>query len=219
MAKLLSTELGKKIADFCLQCFGGYGYMEEYPIARMYRDARVGTIVGGTSEIMREIIAKIVIDEVQYDTAYSTPITTKKTKVSTTQSIKNEPMAASNTNHNNHSKNITNMEKPTIASDIIKSLPQRYRPEKAPADYATLMHFKIKGTNGGNFTVEIADGACSVTEGLYGTPKCIVSAKDSAYENVELGKSNPQMAVMMGKIKLSNISAMMTFSGLFRRLF
>ncbi len=67
MAKLLATELAEKVATQCLQFYGGYGFMEEYPLARMYRDARVGTIGGGSSEIMREIIAKIVIDEVRYD--------------------------------------------------------------------------------------------------------------------------------------------------------
>jgi len=62
MAKLLATELSDKLATECLQCFGGYGYMEEYRIARFFRDSRLGTIGGGTSEIMREIIGKNVID-------------------------------------------------------------------------------------------------------------------------------------------------------------
>lgn len=69
MAKLLATELAEKIATQCLQLFGGYGFMEDYPMARMYRDVRVGTIGGGSSEIMREIIAKIVIDDVGYQKA------------------------------------------------------------------------------------------------------------------------------------------------------
>jgi len=69
MAKLLATELSDKVTYQCLQFFGGYGYMEEYKIARMFRDSRIGTIGGGTSEIMREIIAKMVIDERQYDHA------------------------------------------------------------------------------------------------------------------------------------------------------
>ena len=66
MAKLNSTELSDKLMYQCLQSFGGYGFMEEYKIARMFRDSRVGTIGGGTSEIMREIIAKIVIDGNEY---------------------------------------------------------------------------------------------------------------------------------------------------------
>ena len=50
MAKLFSTELAIKITDICFQMFGGYAYMEDYPVARAYRDVRVGTIAGGTSQ-------------------------------------------------------------------------------------------------------------------------------------------------------------------------
>lgn len=57
-AKWWVTELEKKVIDQCLQLFGGWGYMEEYPIARAYRDARVQTIYGGTTEIMKEIVGK-----------------------------------------------------------------------------------------------------------------------------------------------------------------
>lgn len=72
MAKLISTELADKCMYQCLQFFGGYGYMEEYKVARAFRDSRIGTIGGGSSEIMREIIAKMVIDDVSYDRATST---------------------------------------------------------------------------------------------------------------------------------------------------
>lgn len=58
MAKYWTTELLKRVVDECLQLHGGYGYMMEYPIARMYLDARVQTIYGGTTEIMKEIIGK-----------------------------------------------------------------------------------------------------------------------------------------------------------------
>jgi hypothetical protein len=81
MAKLLATELADKVMYQCLQFFGGYGYMEEYKIARAFRDSRIGTIGGGSSEIMREIIAKMVIDDVSYNRATSTverqPLTVK----------------------------------------------------------------------------------------------------------------------------------------------
>lgn len=66
MSKLLATELSDKVAYQCLQMFGGYGYMEEYKIARFFRDSRLGTIGGGSSEIMCEIIAKMVIDDIDY---------------------------------------------------------------------------------------------------------------------------------------------------------
>jgi acyl-CoA dehydrogenase len=57
-AKLFCTELQSRVLDRCLQLFGGYGYMLEYPIARLYIDSRVTRIYGGTSEVMKAIIAK-----------------------------------------------------------------------------------------------------------------------------------------------------------------
>jgi acyl-CoA dehydrogenase len=58
MAKYWHTDLVGKIVDRCLQLFGGYGYMDEYPISRMYRDARVMRIYAGTNEIMKLLIAR-----------------------------------------------------------------------------------------------------------------------------------------------------------------
>jgi len=57
-AKLFCTEAASEVIDRCLQLHGGYGYMNEYPIARLYADSRVNRIYGGTSEVMRSIIAK-----------------------------------------------------------------------------------------------------------------------------------------------------------------
>lgn len=57
-AKWWVTELENRVISRCLQLFGGWGYMEEYPIARAFRDARVQTIYGGTTEIMKEIVAR-----------------------------------------------------------------------------------------------------------------------------------------------------------------
>ncbi|WP_043768783.1 acyl-CoA dehydrogenase family protein [Algiphilus aromaticivorans] len=61
MAKYATTEMQCRVADGCLQLFGGYGYMREYPVSRHYVDARVQRIYGGTSEIMKEIIARAVL--------------------------------------------------------------------------------------------------------------------------------------------------------------
>nr|WP_253260738.1 acyl-CoA dehydrogenase family protein [Rhodanobacter glycinis] len=58
MAKWWCTEQQGKVTDECLQLFGGYGYMVEYPIARLYADARVQRIYGGTTEIMKDLIAR-----------------------------------------------------------------------------------------------------------------------------------------------------------------
>ena len=57
-AKLLATDLHCKVVDQCMQFFGGYGYMTEYPIARAYIDARVTRIAGGAAEVMKQIIAR-----------------------------------------------------------------------------------------------------------------------------------------------------------------
>jgi acyl-CoA dehydrogenase len=58
MVKLFTAEMAQKVAYDCVQLHGGYGYMREYPIERFFRDIRLMTIGGGTSEIMKEIIAK-----------------------------------------------------------------------------------------------------------------------------------------------------------------
>ncbi len=69
MSKLISTKVADEVAYECLQLLGGYGYMEDYPMARLFRDSRLGPIGGGTSEILREIIAKIIIDGKDYKPA------------------------------------------------------------------------------------------------------------------------------------------------------
>lgn len=69
MSKLLSTKMADEVIYKCLQFMGGYGYMEDYPLARMLRDSRLGPIGGGTSEILREVIAKMVIDKKEYKPA------------------------------------------------------------------------------------------------------------------------------------------------------
>jgi alkylation response protein AidB-like acyl-CoA dehydrogenase len=61
MLKLAATEMQLKMVNECLQLFGGYGYTDEYPISRFYRDARIQTIYAGTSEIMKEVIARDIL--------------------------------------------------------------------------------------------------------------------------------------------------------------
>ena len=69
MSKLLSTKIADQVIYDALQLLGGYGYIEDYPMARMLRDSRLGPIGGGTSEILKEIIAKMVIDNKDYKPA------------------------------------------------------------------------------------------------------------------------------------------------------
>jgi alkylation response protein AidB-like acyl-CoA dehydrogenase len=56
--KLFSTEMQGRVVDQCLQLFGGYGFTRDYPISRLYADARVTRIYGGSSEVMKSIISK-----------------------------------------------------------------------------------------------------------------------------------------------------------------
>lgn len=209
MVKLLGTELGKKAADVCLQYFGGYGYMESFPMARMYRDARVGTIVGGASEIMREIISKVVIDGVSYESAY------KAMKEQADET--NAPIENVNEVITDKTLNPKKMTAPETAKAIILSLPDRLKKDKAEG-IETTFHFEIHGERGGKFTVDIKEQTVVVSEGHDGTANCVVTTTDVVYEDVELGRTNPQMAVMMGKIKISNLGEMMKFAGLFQRL-
>ena len=69
MAKLKSTKVADLAIYDCLQMLGGYGYMEEYPLARLLRDSRLGPIGGGTSEILKEILSKMIIDKQNYQPA------------------------------------------------------------------------------------------------------------------------------------------------------
>ena len=69
MAKLKSTKVADETIYSCLQMLGGYGYMEEYPLARLFRDSRLGPIGGGTSEILKEILSKMIIDKQNYEPA------------------------------------------------------------------------------------------------------------------------------------------------------
>ncbi|MDG2431672.1 acyl-CoA dehydrogenase family protein [Flavobacterium sp.] len=69
MAKMKSTKVADEAIYSCLQMLGGYGYMEEYPLARLLRDSRLGPIGGGTSEILKEILSKMIIDKQNYKPA------------------------------------------------------------------------------------------------------------------------------------------------------
>ncbi len=203
MAKLLTSELANKTADVCLQFFGGYGYMDEYPISRMYRDARVGTIVGGTSEIMREIIARIMIDQVGYQ-----PVSDRPGEHPETNARESSPASA---------KEERVVPLPKTAAEILQTLPERFVPENA-GDWETVFHFDISGTEGGQFTVTIAEGKCSVEPGLKGEAKCTVTVADKTYHDIEFGKMKPEWAFMTGKIRMSDMAEMMRFTKMFRRL-
>jgi crotonobetainyl-CoA:carnitine CoA-transferase CaiB-like acyl-CoA transferase/putative sterol carrier protein len=102
------------------------------------------------------------------------------------------------------------------ALQIIESIPSRFRAEKAQ-QYHTVFHFDISGEETLQYTVTISNGKCELKKGLEGIADCTIKTKASVYVDLETGKANPQMALMTGKVKVSNLSAMMQFSKCFRK--
>ncbi|MBI2840279.1 MAG: acyl-CoA dehydrogenase family protein [Acidobacteria bacterium] len=202
MAKLVATELGKRVSDDCLQCFGGYGFMEEYPISRFYRDARAATIVAGTSEIMREIIARIMIEGEQPGRGRASA------GVSEGRSCPVEPAVRAA---------IPQVPEKTVEG-LMRSLPGRIRSEKV-AGWRACFHFRLKDSDHPDWTVRIEEGMCAVEEGLQGSPDCLVQMKAETFLGIETGATNPQVAFMMGKVKVSDVGQMMRYVKAFRPIF
>jgi putative sterol carrier protein len=184
MAKLLSSELAEKVMTDCLQFFGGYGFMEEYKMARAYRDCRVGTIGGGTSEIMREILAKMIIDDTSYKRAGSTPA-----------AAKSKAVAAAPTPANSRTTNQSNQ--PTMSFEsVVKSIEEKAASAKV---LGSSLKFNFgeqnillngKGDSNAVSVNDSADADCTV---------------DVALEDLEAmlgGSLNPMTAFMSGKIKV-----------------
>lgn len=109
------------------------------------------------------------------------------------------------------------MSNPQTARDIVLALPERFKAEAAGGENG-IFHFIIEGDNGGEFAVKVEDGGCTVSEGLDGDPDCVIRSEASDFEDAELGRVNKQMAVMMGKIRISNLGAMMKFMTMFEDL-
>ena len=102
------------------------------------------------------------------------------------------------------------------ARQILASAPLRFRPEKASNVQCTF-HFIITGDEDFGYTIAIADGKCTLTQELTGTPTCTIKTTAKTYVELETGKTNPQMALMLGKVKVSNIGEMMQFAKCFRK--
>ncbi|MFH1176851.1 MAG: acyl-CoA dehydrogenase family protein, partial [Acidobacteriota bacterium] len=210
MAKLLATELAKQVADHCLQCFGGYGLMEEYPLARFYRDVRAGTIVAGTSEVMREIIARIMVEG-----EGPAPVAERPAVPATSPPAGDARAAAAPPAPATPAAPVEVI--PHTVEGLMRSLPRRLRPEKTVGLHACF-HLKLRGAEMSEWTVRIEEERCEVATGLGGRPDCVIEMKEDTYVGIETGAINPQVAFMMGKVKVSNIAEMMRFVKAFRPL-
>lgn len=107
------------------------------------------------------------------------------------------------------------MSAPTTIAEFFSSLPERIRPEKTEG-WATCVHFKFKDSPTPEWTVVIDGAQCTVTEGLEGVAKCVVTTTEAIYLGIESGTENPEMAFFMGKIKLSNPPVMIKYQKAFR---
>ncbi|MCB0275671.1 MAG: acyl-CoA dehydrogenase family protein [Calditrichaeota bacterium] len=107
--------------------------------------------------------------------------------------------------------------RPTQVLEIFQGLPTRFRPEQA-GNYSTVFHFRIRGSEGGEYTVNIKNGQCRVAKGLIGEPLCVVETSSKTYMDIELGYTNPQVAFMMGKVRVSSVPEMMQFAKVFGKL-
>ncbi len=179
IAKLQSTELSSKVINESLQMFGGYGFTEEFKIARMYRDTRVGTIGGGTSEIMREIIAKMVIDDVSYESATKSSNPTKETK----QEIK--------------STENTNQAKIKIMTDL-----NLLEVIKTNAEKASAIGKSLKFDLGGTTILIDGTGASNVVSEDDKEADCTLKVSKDDLADLLSGKLNPMNAVMGGKVQI-----------------
>jgi len=96
------------------------------------------------------------------------------------------------------------------AKMIINHLPKRFKSSES-IGYNTIVHFKLTGNDGGEFTIKIEDAECFFYNGLVGTPKCVIMAKDKDYEAIEKGKLNALIATGNGQIKVSNKIELFSF--------
>ncbi len=202
MSKLLATELNKRLVDDCLQFFGACGYVEEYPMERFYRDARVSTIVAGTSEIMREIVGKTDLDGVVFgpveDEVSPAPPPSPGAPAFPAAPALPAPLPA-----------------PDGLAGFFRSLPSRVRPEKT-AGWKSRFHFRFKGSSHPEWTVVIDGPSVTVAEGLDGAADCVVQSSEKVYLGIESGSQSAETAFLMGKVKVSNLSEMMKYVKAFR---
>lgn len=104
------------------------------------------------------------------------------------------------------------------AEDIFSTLPARFKEDKAQ-ETEMIVHFDLLRDKTDNYqcTVNINKGVLNVEDGLQGEASCLVRAKEKTYVDLTLGKGNPQMAVLMGKVKVSSVPVLMQFIPLFSR--
>lgn len=100
------------------------------------------------------------------------------------------------------------------ATEFINSLPERANAD-ALADKETVFHFDVSGEGGGQYTVSVKDGKINVTPGAEGDARCTVKTTNDNFMAVINGSLNPLMAIMMGKLKISNQGELLKYAKIF----
>ncbi len=100
------------------------------------------------------------------------------------------------------------------AIEYIKGLEDKIDPAVTEG-LETRFHFILSGDGGGDLTVEVNDGNVAVKDGLEGEPKCVVKTKATTFEKLLKKEINPMMAVMTGKVKISNQSELLKYAKVF----
>ena len=100
------------------------------------------------------------------------------------------------------------------AKDFLLKLPNQVKPEVLDG-LETRFHFDISGEQGGQYTIAVADGQLTVDEGLVGEAKCTVKAADKTLTALLKREMNPMMALLTGKLKISNQSEMLKYAKIF----
>ncbi len=100
------------------------------------------------------------------------------------------------------------------SKEFIYGLPAKV-PAKAIEGLETTFHFDLDGENGGQYTIAIADQKIEVTDGLNGAPSCVVKTSAENFVNLAKGDLNPMMAMLTGKLKISNQGEMLKYAKLF----
>ncbi len=99
------------------------------------------------------------------------------------------------------------------AKEFLLDLPNQMHPS-ALEGLQTRFHFDLEGDGGGQYTVSLENGVAITEEGLHGEPKCVVKSTADNFVKLVKGELNPMMAIMMGKVKITNPGEMTKFAKL-----
>jgi putative sterol carrier protein len=100
------------------------------------------------------------------------------------------------------------------SKEFLYALPSKVSPP-AIEGLETVFHFDLEGDNGGQYTITVAEGEVKVSDGLNGEPKCVIRSTGDTFVSLATGDLNPMMAVLTGKVKISDQGEMLRYAKIF----